>query len=38
MKKVLFLLLSFVAVFPARADEGMWLPALIGQRIGDMQA
>ena len=23
---------------PARADEGMWLPALISQRIGDMQA
>ena len=38
MKKVLFLLLSFVSVFPAMADEGMWLPALIGQRIGDMQA
>lgn len=22
----------------ARADDGMWLPSLIGQRIGDMQA
>ena len=22
----------------AMADEGMWLPALISQRIGDMQA
>ena len=21
-----------------RADEGMWLPALISERIGDMQA
>ena len=26
------------AIQPARADEGMWLPALISQRIGDMQA
>ena len=25
-------------VLPARADEGMWLPALISQRIEDMQA
>ena len=38
MKKVLILLLTFVSVIPAMADEGMWLPALIGQRIGDMQA
>ena len=30
---------AFLAAFqPARADEGMWLPVLIGQRIGDMQA
>ena len=29
-------LAAFLA--PARADEGMWLPALISQRIGDMQA
>lgn len=26
------------AFFNARADEGMWLPSLISQRIGDMQA
>ncbi len=38
MKKVLILLLTFVSVIPAMADEGMWLPALIRQRIGDMQA
>ena len=25
-------------VLPAKADEGMWLPALISQRIEDMQA
>ena len=25
-------------VLPAKADEGMWLPALISQRINDMQA
>ena len=25
-------------VLPTRADEGMWLPALISQRIEDMQA
>ena len=38
MKKVLFLLVTFMSVIPAMADEGMWLPALIEQRIGDMQA
>ena len=39
MKKSVFLFLSLLlAVLPARADEGMWLPALISQRIGDMQA
>ena len=34
-------LLIFAAVLPflqMRADEGMWLPALISQRIADMQA
>ena len=29
--------LLFVNLAPLRADEGMWLPALISQRIGDMQ-
>ena len=41
MKKnlpLLFLLLAGVLSPVARADEGMWLPALISQRIGDMQA
>ena len=39
MKRILFLMLVFLAAFqPVRADEGMWLPALISQRIADMQA
>ena len=40
MKKYLSLLAAaLLAAFqPARADEGMWLPVLIGQRIADMQA
>ena len=39
MKKLLISILVFAAFLaPARADEGMWLPALISQRIGDMQA
>ena len=39
MKRLLLsaLLLGMASPF-LRADEGMWLPALIGQRIGDMQA
>ena len=39
MKKIILTLaicaLSFIS---AKADEGMWLPSLISQRIGDMQA
>ncbi len=39
MKKLLISILTFAAFLaPASADEGMWLPALISQRIGDMQA
>ena len=39
MKRYAFFFLGLMlAVLPARADEGMWLPALISQRIGDMQA
>ena len=34
---LLVALLALWAV-PAKADEGMWLPALISQRINDMQA
>ena len=30
-------MLSLVAALTARADEGMWLPSLIAQRIADMQ-
>ena len=39
MKKAfLFLSALLAAALPAMADEGMWLPSLISQRIGDMQA
>ena len=39
MKKYLsILVLSVFCMAPASADEGMWLPSLISQRIGDMQA
>ena len=39
MKRILTILLTVVlSVLPLKADEGMWLPALISQRIGDMQA
>ena len=39
MKKTLsIILLTITSIFTATADEGMWLPSLISQRIGDMQA
>ena len=39
MKKAfLFLSCLLVSAMGAHADEGMWLPSLISQRIGDMQA
>ena len=39
MKRTFFILLGLLlSVAPAMADEGMWLPSLISQRIGDMQA
>ena len=39
MKRILTLFAAAVLMaLPLRADEGMWLPALIAQRIGDMQA
>ena len=38
MKRFLLLAAVLFAVLPARADEGMWLPSLISQRIADMQA
>ena len=38
MKKTLtIIMLSLVAALTAKADEGMWLPSLIAQRIADMQ-
>ena len=37
-KRILLATLLLVALQPLKADEGMWLPALIAQRIGDMQA
>ena len=39
MKRILVTAaLLVVTLLPSRADEGMWLPALISQRIADMQA
>ena len=37
-KALLFLSCLLVSAMGAHADEGMWLPSLISQRIGDMQA
>ena len=36
-KTILTIALAVIAGLAARADEGMWLPSLISQRIGDMQ-
>ena len=36
-KTITMLLLAVMAGWTAKADEGMWLPSLISQRIGDMQ-
>ncbi len=36
-KKLIFILAGLMAMIHARADEGMWLPSLISQRIADMQ-
>lgn len=38
MKKVIVVLVCLAAVLTVRADEGMWLPNLIGSRIPDMKA
>ena len=39
MKRLILAALFAVAAFQGiRADEGMWLPSLIAQRIDDMQA
>ncbi len=36
-RRFLIISLAFMAGMTARADEGMWLPSLISQRIDDMQ-
>ena len=39
MKKIfLTITIGIISLCGAKADEGMWLPSLISQRIGDMQA
>ncbi|WP_295936187.1 S46 family peptidase [uncultured Alistipes sp.] len=38
MKRILFSLFAIILVLPALADEGMWLPSLISDRIEDMRA
>ena len=38
MRKTLLIILSaLTSILNATADEGMWLPSLISQRIVDMQ-
>ena len=37
MKRITIIVLALMAAATARADEGMWLPSLISQRITDMQ-
>ena len=37
-RSILLVALVALLVQPVKADEGMWLPALISQRISDMQA
>ena len=36
-RKITIILLALMAAVTSRADEGMWLPSLISQRIADMQ-
>ena len=38
MKKITTVLAAVLIAMLSRADEGMWLPSLISQRIADMQA
>ena len=38
MKRTLLTLFVALAVLPALADEGMWLPSLISERIDDMRS
>ncbi len=37
IKIIVLGLMTFIGASTARADEGMWLPSLIGNRISDMQ-
>ena len=37
LRTLSIVLAAILAAHTARADEGMWLPSLISQRIGDMQ-
>ena len=37
MKRLILTAMAVLTVLAAKADEGMWLPSLIGQRISDMQ-
>ena len=37
-KTIIILTMCMIAAIQAKADEGMWLPSLISQRIEDMQA
>ena len=38
MKRTLLTLFAALAVLPALADEGIWLPSLISERIDDMRS
>ena len=35
-KTIIILTVCMIAAIQAKADEGMWLPSLISQRIEDM--
>ena len=35
-RTIAFGVVTFWSIFTAKADEGMWLPSLIGNRIADM--
>ena len=37
MKRLILIIAGLIGFLTARADEGMWLPSLISQRIADMQ-
>ena len=37
MKRISLIVLTILVTVASRADEGMWLPSLINQRIADMQ-